>query len=144
MTEIIGTAVMANDQNRTRAAIESGSVETGQSAVPKADKAGAPSVIRNKTLWMLTATGALCFLDRQLVNILAEPIKEELGLSDTQLGLLTGLAFALFYVALGIPTGRIIDKPSSNRVGSGSCSVAFRPTSNTSRSISDRHGAQIP
>lgn len=117
MTEIIGTAVMANDQNRTRAAIESGSVETGQSAVPKADKAGAPSVIRNKTLWMLTATGALCFLDRQLVNILAEPIKEELGLSDTQLGLLTGLAFALFYVALGIPIGRIIDKPSSNRVG---------------------------
>lgn len=38
----------------------------------------------------------LNFLDRQIVNILAEPISRDLGLSDTQIGLLTGLAFALF------------------------------------------------
>ena len=42
------------------------------------------------------------FMDRQLMSILAEPIRKELNLSDTQLGLLTGLAFALFYTVFGV------------------------------------------
>ncbi|MCC5981716.1 MAG: MFS transporter [Oceanicaulis sp.] len=50
------------------------------------------------------------FLDRQIVNILAEPIKIELGLADWQLGMLTGLAFALFYTVLGIPIARYAEK----------------------------------
>ena len=41
------------------------------------------------------------FIDRQIVNILAEPIARDLDLSDTQIGLMTGLAFALFYTVLG-------------------------------------------
>lgn len=45
----------------------------------------------------------LNFLDRQILAILAEPIKQDLGFQDWQLGLLTGLAFALFYTILGIP-----------------------------------------
>lgn len=68
-------------------------------------------------LWTLLAVYVLNFLDRQIVTILAEPIRRELGLSDTQLGLMTGLAFALFYAALGIPIARYADRPGSNRVG---------------------------
>ncbi len=55
------------------------------------------------------------FLDRQIVNILAEPIARDLDLSDTQVGLMTGLAFALFYTVLGLPIARFADKPSTNR-----------------------------
>lgn len=57
------------------------------------------------------------FLDRQIVNILAEPIRRDLGLSDTQIGLMTGIAFAAFYTFLGIPIARYADRPSTNRVG---------------------------
>jgi MFS family permease len=50
------------------------------------------------------------FLDRQVVNILAEPIKQDLGLADWQLGLMSGLAFALFYTFLGIPIARMAER----------------------------------
>ena len=52
------------------------------------------------------------FLDRQIVSILAEPIKKDLGLSDGQLGLMGGLAFALFYTGLGIPIAWLADRKS--------------------------------
>lgn len=68
-------------------------------------------------LWTLMVVYILNFLDRQIANILAEPIARELGLSDTQLGLLTGLAFALFYTVLGIPLARWADRPGNDRVG---------------------------
>jgi predicted MFS family arabinose efflux permease len=55
------------------------------------------------------------FLDRQIVNILAEPIARDLQLSDTQIGLMTGLAFAVFYTVLGLPLARYADKPTTNR-----------------------------
>ena len=70
--------------------------------------AGRPG--RRVALAVLTAIGAINFLDRQILSVLAEPIRQELHLSDTQLGLLTGLSFALFYAVLGCrrrcwPTG---------------------------------------
>ncbi len=68
-------------------------------------------------LWTLLAVYVLNFLDRQIVTILAEPISRDLGLSDTQMGLMTGLAFALFYAVLGIPIARYADRPQANRVG---------------------------
>ncbi len=55
------------------------------------------------------------FLDRQIVNILAEPIRKSLKMTDTQVGLMTGLAFALFYTFLGLPIARIADKPTTDR-----------------------------
>lgn len=55
------------------------------------------------------------FLDRQIVNILAEPIARDLDLSDTQVGLMTGLAFAVFYTFLGLPLARYADKHTTNR-----------------------------
>jgi len=52
------------------------------------------------------------FIDRQIIGILAVPIKADLALSDTQLGLMGGLAFALFYTALGIPVAMLADRKS--------------------------------
>ena len=66
-------------------------------------------------LWTLLVVYIFNFIDRQIVNILAEPIRLELGLSDTQIGLMTGLAFALFYTVLGIPIARYADRPTTNR-----------------------------
>ena len=63
-------------------------------------------------LWLLLIVYIFNFLDRQIVNILAEPIKADLGLSDTQLGLLAGPAFAVFYALLGIPIHHGLQSPS--------------------------------
>ena len=67
------------------------------------------------TLWILLIVYIFNFIDRQIVNILAEPIAKELQLSDTQIGLMTGLAFALFYTVLGIPIARLADRPTTSR-----------------------------
>ena len=62
---------------------------------------------------MLTIVYSFNFIDRQLLAILQESIKADLELSDGQLGLLTGFAFAVFYVTAGIPIARWADR--SNR-----------------------------
>lgn len=67
------------------------------------------------TLWILLTVYVFNFIDRQIVNILAEPIARDLQLSDTQIGLMTGLAFALFYTVLGIPIARFADRPTTSR-----------------------------
>jgi sugar phosphate permease len=65
---------------------------------------------RNYVLMMLTLVYVFNFIDRQLIVILQESIKKELNLSDSQLGLLSGFTFAIFYVTLGIPIARFADK----------------------------------
>ncbi|HEY5647068.1 MAG TPA: MFS transporter [Pseudomonadales bacterium] len=50
------------------------------------------------------------FIDRQIVTILAEPIKRDLQIADWQLGLMTGTAFAIFYCTLGIPIARLAER----------------------------------
>ncbi len=52
------------------------------------------------------------FMDRQILALLMQPIKDELQISDTALGLLSGIAFSLFYSTLGIPIARWADKGS--------------------------------
>lgn len=52
----------------------------------------------------------LSFLDRQVMSILAEPIKRDLGLADWQIGAVSGLAFALFYTLVGIPVARFSER----------------------------------
>jgi len=52
----------------------------------------------------------LNFLDRQIMSILAEPIKADLGLTNTQVGLMTGLSFAIFYTTLGVPIALLADR----------------------------------
>eukprot|EP01041_Mallomonas_annulata_P029504 gene29504-51516_t len=70
----------------------------------------------NGTLALLTVIYVFNFIDRQILNILAEPIARELSLSDTQIGLMTGFAFAVFYTFLGIPLARYADRPDSDRI----------------------------
>lgn len=65
---------------------------------------------RHAPLLLLTLTFAVAFVDRQLLAILQESIKRDLDLSDSQLGLLSGTAFALFYVGFGIPIARLADQ----------------------------------
>jgi MFS family permease len=71
----------------------------------------------------LAVVYALNQLDRQIINILLEPIKHEFTLTDAQAGVLSGLAFALFYCVLGIPLARIADR--GNRVRLISIAVAI-------------------
>ncbi|MEI9917469.1 MAG: MFS transporter [Bacteroidota bacterium] len=71
---------------------------------------------RNFVLVMLTLVYVFNFIDRQLLVILQESIKKELSLSDTQLGMLSGLTFALFYVTVGIPIARWADKGNRRNI----------------------------
>lgn len=78
---------------------------------------------RNLALALLTLVYGVNFVDRQLVGILAEPIKQELGLSDGQLGLLGGLAFALFYTTLGVPIARVAERRGRVAIIAGSLAL---------------------
>lgn len=71
-----------------------------------------PPVVNWRThlsLALLALVYIFSFIDRQVLSILLEPIKQEFGASDTQMGLLTGLAFGLIYALLAIPVGRLAD-----------------------------------
>lgn len=56
------------------------------------------------------------FIDRIIIAMLVEPLKQDLGLTDTQLGLLQGLAFAVFYATVGLPIGRWADRYSRRAI----------------------------
>jgi MFS family permease len=71
---------------------------------------------RGYALSVLLAIYTFNFLDRQILGILQESIKADLGLSDTQLGALTGFAFAIFYATLGIPIASLADRTSRTRL----------------------------
>jgi MFS family permease len=70
----------------------------------------AEPVNRAYVLFILVVVYTFNFIDRQIIGILAVPIKADLGLTDTQLGLMGGLAFALFYTGLGIPVAMLADR----------------------------------
>jgi predicted MFS family arabinose efflux permease len=73
--------------------------------------------------------GALCFvyvlnfLDRQLLSILAKPIQDDLGVTDGQLGLISGLYFALFYCTISIPVAWLADRANRVKVLSIACAL---------------------
>ena len=71
---------------------------------------------RYYVLALLTLGYVFNFVDRQVMTILIEPIKTEFGATDTQMGLLSGLAFAMFYATLGIPVARLADRWSRRNV----------------------------
>jgi predicted MFS family arabinose efflux permease len=74
-------------------------------------------------LFVLFLMCTVNYVDRQVVTILAEPIKQDLGLTDTQVGVLTGLVFGLVYCGLGIPVSRLADR--GRRVPILSIALAF-------------------
>ena len=86
------------------------------SAKPASQAAGtapAPAPVSrgyaNYVLFILTLVYVFNFIDRQILSILAEDIKRDLGLADAQIGFLYGTAFAVFYAIFGIPLGRLAD-----------------------------------
>jgi MFS family permease len=83
---------------------------TRPSSAPDLRTESAPSLgYASYVLFVLMICYTLSFIDRQILSLLVGPIKRDLGLSDTRVGLLQGLAFALFYGSLGIPIGKIAD-----------------------------------
>ena len=79
--------------------------------------------VRRTVLVMLGLVSMFNYIDRTVLSILQEPIKRELGLSDAQLGLLTGLAFALFYATLSLPIARLADRLNRRNIVTASLAV---------------------
>lgn len=67
---------------------------------------------RNYVLFILFLVYGLSYVDRQILSILMEPIRKEFNFGDSELGLLSGVAFAIFYATLGIPIARFADRHS--------------------------------
>ncbi len=100
-------------------------LENGATATPSIGDAGVASASSTQhigfsgaykayALATLSAVYMLNLVDRGLMSLLLQPIKEDLQLSDTQLGFVTGIAFGLFYATLGLPIARAADR--GNRV----------------------------
>ena len=74
-------------------------------------------------LLILCLFNLLNYVDRNVITILLEPIKTDLGISDSEAGLLAGLAFAFVYSTLGVPLARLADRGWAVRVFSGAVAV---------------------
>ena len=107
---------MTRPGNRPEPAARRGETAPGENA-PGREAEGPPedysAGYKRFVLVMLTLVYAFNFIDRQILVILQEPIKNDMGLSDAQLGLLSGFTFAVVYVSAGIPLAYWADR--SNR-----------------------------
>lgn len=65
---------------------------------------------------MLFFAYAVAFIDRAILSILVEPMRRDLSINDTQVGLLAGVAFVIFYVGLGVPLGLVADRWNRKRL----------------------------
>lgn len=65
---------------------------------------------------VLCVCGMVAFIDRQIINLLVEDIKADLQISDTEISLLQGFAFAVFYALAAVPLGRLADTSSRRRL----------------------------
>lgn len=87
---------------------------------PAAPRAGRYRIL---VLAILILAYTFNFLDRQILGILAGSIKQDLGLTDSQLGLMGGLAFALFYTGLGIPIAWMADRGNRTWIMTGALTL---------------------
>src|SRR5882724_5678841 len=85
-------------------------------AVGRAAESTAATGYRNYVLGVLCLAYVVNVMDRSVLGALLEPIRHEFGATDTQLGLLGGLAFALFYATLGVPIAALADRTSRRNV----------------------------
>ncbi len=81
-----------------------------------AAETGASRAYANYVLAVLFVVYVFNFIDRQVLSILIDPIKQELGVSDTAMGLLVGFTFVVFYTLAGIPIARWADRGSRRAV----------------------------
>lgn len=88
---------------------------------------------------LLTVVNAFNYMDRMVLAVLAEQIKKDLGLSDSELGLLTGFAFVAIYAAVGLPLARLADRVGRRWVLAGSLAVwsAMTTLSGMARSFTE-------
>lgn len=71
---------------------------------------------RHYILFILCLVGIVNFIDRQILSILLEPIRTDLGVSDSMMGLLSGIAFAAFYAVAGLPLARLADRANRKKI----------------------------
>src|ERR1700744_4875825 len=83
------------------------------SAAPDDDDSGYP---KRSYAWgvlaILVATAIVSYTDRQVLSLLVDPVRHDLGITDTQISLLLGTAFAVIYGIAGIPFGMLADRTS--------------------------------
>ena len=99
-----------------------------RTSTPTVTDAAAPVNLRYAwyVVFALTAIYMLSYMDRQILSLLVGPMKRDLGISDTRVGLLQGLAFGLFYTFMGLPIGRIADTRSRrNLIAAGVVGWSF-------------------
>ncbi|MBH54482.1 MAG: MFS transporter [Opitutaceae bacterium] len=84
--------------------------------MPDSSQNNSNSSYKYYALVVLTISYVFNFVDRQVLSILQESIKVDLGLMDWQLGMLSGIAFALFYTTVGIPIARLADKGNRRNI----------------------------
>ncbi len=96
--------------------------EVAAEAAPTAAPAAAPA-LGWYTVGVLTVAYVFSFIDRSILSLLVGPIRADLGISDTQISVLHGLAFAVFYTLLGIPIASLADR--RNRRNLIAIGVAF-------------------
>ncbi len=89
---------------------------------PRTDGGAGPGY-RAYILTILVIVYTFNFLDRQIIGILAVPIQQELNLTDTQLGLMGGIAFAVLYSTLGVPIAWLADRVSRVWIMTGALSL---------------------
>lgn len=75
------------------------------------------------SLALLALVYIFSYIDRQVIAILIEPIKQEFSASDSQMGMLTGLAFGLLYAALGVPVGKLADRYNRRAIVAVACAL---------------------
>ena len=67
-------------------------------------------------VFLLCVAAIIAYIDRQIINLLVEQIKSDLGISDTRISLLQGFAFAIFYSIVAIPLGRLVDNYNRKKI----------------------------
>ena len=75
---------------------------------------------------MLCLCSIVSFIDRQIINLLVEDLRRDLRLSDSSIGLLQGLSFALFYAACAVPLGRVADTANRRRLIAAGITAGWR------------------
>ena len=108
MTDAVSTDAVSTDAGSTDAAPSNAPAAPGAAPYSKA--------YTRYAMWLLLGIYTVNFIDRQIIQILAEPIKQELKLADWELGLLSGLAFAVLYSFLGVPIARLAEHRSRPRI----------------------------
>lgn len=93
------------------------------STVPAGPDTPATPLQKTLALVILMAIGSINYVDRQLLSLLIEPVRQDIPLSDTAFGLLTGLFFALFYASMGVPVAMLADRINRVKLVAVACTM---------------------